>query len=273
MWGIMESHMRVVAIANAKGGVGKTTIAVHLAVALSRDGYRVLCVDLDPQANATQWMSPALPSAQQGIADALIAETPLTTDFLVESDLAPGLVIAPSTRRMARLDHALASASGGQMMLNEALANLAGQFDFVLIDCPPNLGLPVLGALCAAQHVLVPVQAAYLSLAGLGRLNEVVANTRKRLRVPTSILGYVLFASDNREAITSEVRGLLQAEYDDLLFRSAVRVSTNAKALPASRVTAFTRGADPRGRADYELLAEEFLAKLSVKSVGERRAG
>lgn len=265
--------MRVIAIANAKGGVGKTTITVHLAVALSRDGYRVLCVDLDPQANATHWMSADLSAAQQGVAEALIAETSLTPDFLVESDLAPGLMLAPSTRRMARLDHALASASGGQMLLNEALADLSGQFDFVLIDCPPNLGLPVLGALCAAQHVLVPVQAAYLSLAGLGRLNEVVTNTRKRLRVPTSILGYVLFASDAREAITSEVRDLLQAEYDDLLFKAAVRVSTNAKALPANRITAFTRGADSRGRVDYELLAEELLTKLGAKSVAKRRAG
>ncbi len=256
--------MRTLAVTNTKGGVGKTSLAVHLAAGLAQRKRRVLLIDLDPQANATQWLLGALPDDAQGIADALLRDRPLGDGHLIDS-ASNGLTVAPATAELSRVDLALASEVAGETTLRRSLEPLRRRFDMVVLDCPGNLGMSVLNAFCAADAVIAPVRAAFMSLMGLRRLEETAKRIRERLNVGTYVLGYVLFAVDPREAITSETREILKQEAGAKLFRSEIRISTAAKALPARRLTAWTPGADARGREDYQAILAETLSRLSSK--------
>lgn len=256
--------MVTIAVANAKGGTGKTTLAVHLAVGLAREGRRVLLADLDPQGNASSWLLGALPVDAKGTAEALSGGS-IEPDFLRTPPGRERLSVLPATQALAGADLALAGEVAGETILRRALEKHAARFDYAILDCPPTMGLTVLNALCAAQGVVAPVLGAFLSLAGLRRLEETVSRIRERLHVPTQVLGYVLFAADPREAITGEARDLLRREAGDKLFKAEIRVSTAAKALPAHRKTAWDAGVDDRGAEDYPAVIEEMLQRIRGK--------
>lgn len=253
--------MVVLALANAKGGVGKSTVAVHLATGLAREGKRALLVDLDPQGNASSWLLGKLPVGSKGAAEALLKDGALGEE-LHPVTTCKGLTVLPSTPALAGADLALAQEIGGELALKRALAKVSDQFDIAILDCPPSLGLTVLNALCAADAVLTPVLAAYMSLSGLRRLEDTVTRICERLNVRTRVLGYVLFASDSRESITAETRELLRKEAGDKFFKAEVRTSTAAKSLPAHHKTAWDAGSDPRGAEDYKALLKEVKTKL-----------
>lgn len=248
-------------MANHKGGCGKTTLSVHLATGLARRGKRVLLVDLDPQGNATSWLAPRLHPNQAGAGELVLGSRggPM---FPLE-DL-PGLSLSPSMPSLAGLDLALAQEMAGEFALQRALEGYREDFDFVVLDCPPNLGLTVLNALCASDAVVSPVLSAYLSLVGLSKLELTVQRVRERCHVSTDVLGYVLFATDRREGITDDAREVLREQ--GKLFTSEVRVSTAAKTLPARRLTAWDQGADTRGASDYQAVLNETLRRLKGKA-------
>ncbi len=251
-----RTNPTTIAVANAKGGAGKTTLAVHLATGLARAGQRVLLVDLDSQANATGWLLGPLAENAAGVADVLTRGLPLER-VVREVPGREGLSVAPATAALAGADLALAGEVGGETLLAKALAPVAGRFDLVVLDCPPNLGLSVVSALYAARWLLAPVPPSFLALAGLRRLEETRERINERLNARTEVLGYVLFDVDAREGISAESRELLGRQAGERLLRSEVRTSAAAKTLPAHRLTAWDPGADPRGAEDYgELLAE-----------------
>jgi len=253
--------MRTVAVANSKGGVGKTTVAVHLAHGLALQGARTLLVDLDPQAHATAWFLGLGGGSGPGLAEALLSRR-IGEEHLREVEGRPGLSLLPASQTLAAAEHSLSKALGGQLVLRKVLATRARDYDFAVLDCPPALGFYVISALVASDGVLAPVPAAFLSLAGLRQLEEGVTQAREMLEVDTRILGYVLFAADPREAITAEVREALQQQAGDKLLRSEIRVSTAAKALPARQRTALDDGEDERGREDYRALVREVRGRL-----------
>jgi chromosome partitioning protein len=265
---VYRKEPTTIAVANAKGGAGKTTVAVHLAAGLARAGQRTLLVDLDSQANATGWLLPPLPSSAPGIADALVRGLELDK-VLLEAPDRPGLWVAPATPALAGADLALAGEVGGETLLAKALAPMADRFDVVVLDCPPNLGLSVVSALYAARWLLAPVPPSFLALAGLRRLEDTLARIRERLNARTDVLGYVLFDVDAREAISAEARELLERQAAGRLLKAEVRTSAAAKALPAHRLTAWDAGADARGLEDYTALLAEVQQRLS----GEKRKG
>lgn len=254
--------MKILAIANAKGGTGKTTLAVHLATGLIAKGQRVLLVDLDPQGNASGWLLGPLPQGAKGVADVLTRAAPPSTEELHPAPGRDGLLVLPSTPALAGADIALAAEVGGEMTLAEALRPLSSKFDTVVLDCPPTLGLTVLSALCAADGVIAPVLPAFLALTGLRKLEDTCARIRARLHVRTHVLGYVLFAVDGRESIASEAREVLRRDKGDRLFSSEIRVSAAAKALPAHRQCAWDPGADARGAEDYPAVLKEVLQRM-----------
>lgn len=254
--------MHVLAVANQKGGVGKTTLAVHLAEGLARRGRRVLLADLDPQGSATTWLLPEIPPGP-GAAEALRGHLP--GEALVGVPDRPGLHVLHGGPALAGADLALAGEVAGETLLRRALGRVGDRVDVAVLDCPPSLGLTVLAALVASEGVLVPVPCSFLALAGLGRLEETVERVVERLGARTHVLGVVMFAADGREGITAEARELLRQELGPKLYKAEVRVSTAAKALPAHRRTAWDNGADPRGAEDYAALVAETLHRLKTR--------
>lgn len=253
--------MKTIAVANMKGGVGKTSLAVHLAAGLSKE-RRVLLVDTDPQGNSTAWML-GLQRTEEGMGTAEVLRGGKLEQKHV-SKVAERFDLLAATRSLEGVEHALAAEVGGQLILKRALQRFKGdEWDYVIIDCAPTLGLLVLNGLCAADGVVAPVLGAYLSLAGLRRLEQTVEQIQDRLNAKTRVLGYVLFAADPREAITEEARSILRKEAPGKLFKAEVRVSTAAKTLPDKRQTAWD-GGDERGAEDYAVLMKETLRRLEA---------
>jgi chromosome partitioning protein len=172
------------------------------------------------------------------------------------------LSLLPATNALAASEATLSRRPAPDMALRAALRTVAADYDFAIVDCPPAAGFYVVSALVAAEAVIAPVLAAYLSLAGLRRLEELVVDVKEGVGSDLAVLGYVLFAADPREAITGEARETLRAAAGDKLFSTEVRVSTAAKALPANRATAWDDGADERGLEDYRRVIKETLARL-----------
>lgn len=251
--------MQVIAVANAKGGTLKTTLAVHLAAGLARQGARVLLVDLDPQGNASTWLLGTIPETP-GAAEALRGHLRLEDAHAVPER--PGLSLLHGGPTLAGAEIALAAEVAGETLLRRALSRHVSRFDYVVLDCPPALGLTVVSALVAADGVIVPLPPAFLALTGLAHLEETLGRVGERLGAKARLLGAVLVAADPREAITGEIRGLLTAELGLKFYRAEVRVSTAAKALPAHRRTAWDDGADPRGAEDYAAVLTETLKRL-----------
>jgi chromosome partitioning protein len=250
--------MRTLAIANAKGGVGKTTLAVHLAVGLAQRGKRVLLVDLDPQGHATAWLLGIEHAVQEGTFDAILGKK-LQTSYIREVPGREDVSLLPSTQRLSAED-LLSRRPYADRALAKALEGASGFFDYGILDCPPQAGFFMWSAFVAAEALIAPVTPAYLSLSGLRRLEELVGEVSEEKQI--RMLGYVLFGADPREGITAEARGILENAAKDKLFRNEIRISTAAKALPASKATAWDGAADERGREDYAKVLRETLARL-----------
>lgn len=256
--------MRTIAVANTKGGVGKTTLAVHLAKGLAKD-RRVLLADLDPGGHASTWLLGDRPAV--GIADAMMAGK-LQPAHVVDID--PQLVLAPASPGLDQVEMVLAKSFGRELVLERVIKGVASLFDVVVLDCPPAAGFLTQSAIYAATDVLCPVLASYLGLTGTIDIKRLVREVQQHGRRPTEILGYVLFAADERERVTEDTREALRdgAAGDRELFRSEVRVSTAAKHLPAQRRTAWDPGADDRGLEDYRAILRETKQRLAAS---ERR--
>lgn len=255
--------MRTIALAGAKGGVGKTSVAVHLAVGLAAKGKRVLAVDLDGTGHLTTWLLGlgVRGGPSKGTGDALLDDA-IGPDYWREVPGRDRLTLLPATAALQGADLALANTNGGQAILRGLLDQVAEGFDFCIIDCPPSLGLYTFSALCAAQAVVAPVLCAPLALSGLRQLEENIALARKRLGASASLIGFLPFATDPREAITATVREMLEDANKSKVYRSEVRVSAAAKSLPAHRMTAWDAGQDPRGLEDYQAVMAETLDRL-----------
>lgn len=250
------------AVSNAKGGVMKTSVAVHVATGLARQGARVLLLDADVQGNATTWLLGTIPDTA-GTAEALRGTLPREAGMPVEGY--PTLRVLAGGPRLAGADLTLAAEVAGETLLRRALARVSASYDYAVIDCPPAVGLTVVAALVAADAVLVPVLPGFLPLQGFAQLEDTRARVIERLGARADLLGVVLVGADPREAITADTRELLTRELGPRLFRSEVRISTAAKALPAHRRTAWDAGADARGAEDYTAVLAETLRKLRAQ--------
>ena len=249
--------MRTVAVANQKGGVGKTTTTVNLAAALGELGYSVLVLDLDPQHSASAWLGL---EPDPGILDVLEGKKHLAD--LARETTAKGVECIASTPDMANAERALAGEPGGEAVLREAFVPLPRRrWAFVLVDSPPSLGMLTLNALTACREVLVPVESRPMALAGLAALLETVERVKRRLNPELRITGILPSRVDLRTNLSREALRILREEFPELVTDTVIRETVRLGEAPGFAQPITTYDPHGYGAADYLALAAEFIGR------------
>ena len=253
-------QVAVIAIANQKGGVGKTTTAINLAAAFALKKKRTLLVDLDPQANTTlTFFDPA--DISHSVYEVL-SNSQLTLDQVVRPTASANLSLAPAKLALAKIEAMLAGQFDAPYRLKDALTACRSDFDFVVIDCPPALGILTVNALVAATHLLVPIQAAYYAMEGTDDLLETLERIRARPNPSLELLGVVLTLFDRRTNLARDIQRQIGAVFGDKVFKAVIGKSVRLEESPAYKETIFTFAPDSSGAEDYEHLAREVLQRV-----------
>ena len=255
----MIDGARVIAVANQKGGVGKTTTAVNLGAALATHGRSVLLVDLDPQGNATTSLGLDADSFESSIYEVIIGEVDLVAAE-AETDI-PGLFCAPATLDLAGAEVELVSMLARETRLREAIDPVRRRHDIVLIDCPPSLGLLTINALVAASEILTPIQCEYLALEGLGALMRNIDLVRKAVNRNLAIGGFVMTMFDARTNLAGDVVAEVRRHFGDAVFDTVVPRSVRLSEAPSFGMPIERFAPSSRGAIAYRLLAEEVLKR------------
>ena len=258
--GLEAGLARIIAIANQKGGVGKTTTAINLAGSLAEQGFRVLCVDMDPQANLSVGLGINLRSVERSMADALIDPDVSLEDIIIPTQTA-GVDVAPATIDLSASENTLFSAIGREHALREVLeAPIANHYDYVLIDCPPTLGLLTLNSLVAAEGVIIPVQTQYYALKGFTALMNVISQIRnKGLNPRLRVLGLLPTFYDARTLLGRDMLQELRDMGDHHVFENMIKQTVRLGEAPlvGRPVTSYASNTDA-ARA-YRGLAREVI--------------
>ncbi|MBK7538760.1 MAG: ParA family protein [Myxococcales bacterium] len=250
---------RIVAVANQKGGVGKTTTAINLAASVASRGYRVLLVDFDPQGNASSGVGYPRSRVELTIYDALVGEVSME-DVIRPTEITT-LFVAPATTDLVGAEIELIGTEGRERFLASALAPVVDRYDYIVIDCPPSLGILTLNALVAADSVVVPMQAEYFALEGLSALTSTIEKVRAAYN-PRLVIDGVLFTMyDTRTNLASQVRGEVAAYFGDKVFECTVPRNVRLSEAPSHGKPALLYDLRCPGTKSYLALAEEFLAR------------
>lgn len=251
--------MIVIAIANQKGGVGKTTSAINIATAMAASGWRTLLADLDPQGNASTGVG--LPAAQRDMSsyDVLVDEAPIS-DCAVPSSI-PGLDLLPATVDLSGAEVELVGVEDRTHRLRQALANHQGH-DICFIDCPPSLGLLTLNALCAADTLLVPLQCEFFALEGLSQLLQTVEQVQQRFNPDLGIIGIALTMFDRRNRLTDQVSDDVRECLGDLVFEAVIPRNVRLSEAPSHGLPALIYDHSCPGSRAYMALARELIGRL-----------
>jgi chromosome partitioning protein len=264
--------MQRIAVINQKGGVGKTTTTVNLGAALAQRGYRVLLLDMDPQANLTVHVDKRPDLESNTLTNLLVEDAPLKD--LVQPTALPNLFVVPRDTSLAGVEQVLANRIGRETILREALEAYgdAASFDFVLFDCPPSLGVLSANALVAADRVVVPMQAEYLSLQGMAKLMEVIQLVQKRLNQGLQIACVLPCMVDARTNLSNEVLREIDQHFGPMLARTRIRNNVKLAEAPSFGRTIFEHAPDSNGARDYEAFAAEFLRMIDAPAPRVRTA-
>lgn len=261
----------VLSIANQKGGVGKTTTAVNLAAALSEMDCRVLLVDFDPQGNATSGLGMRSEATVPTIYEALSELAPISE--ALRPTALPNLVLAPANIDLAGSEIELVAALSREQKLRRVLEPIRGDFDVIIIDCPPSLGLLTVNALCAADGVVVPIQSEYYALEGLGAFRHNAELIRSQLNPRLEIVGFVLTMLDARTRLSQQVVAEVRNHFGDRVFKTRIPRTVRLAESPGfgQPITVFDSAS--RGALAYRRLAEEVLDRLVVSHLQALSAG
>jgi chromosome partitioning protein len=252
-----------IALANQKGGVGKTTSAVNLSVALAAGGYRVLLVDIDPQGNATSSLGIEKSQLEHTVYDLLVGNAP-ARDVVVQTGR-DRLQLLPSAPELAGAEVELVDVPARETRLKQGLLPLAKDVDLILIDCPPSLGLITVNALTAADLVLVPIQCEFLALEGVGQLINTIDLVRQHLNPSLDIIGVLMTMFDARTRLSQHVVNEVKSYFPDRIFSDVIPRSVRLAEAPSYGQAIIEYDRPSRGSVAYRAVAAELLERLGMK--------
>jgi chromosome partitioning protein len=249
----------ILAIANQKGGVGKTTTAINLGAALALRGFRTLLIDLDPQANSTMSYVDI-----RGVARSLydvLADDGCAVGDISQATNVKNLWVAPSRIGLAKLEAKLVGEVDAHYRLKDRLEPARKDYDIILIDCPPALGLLTVNALVCATHLLIPIQSSYFALEGTDDLLETVEKVRGRANPSLEIIGVLITMHDRRTALARDIRSQIQQVFGAKVFNTVITKSVRLEESPAYKESIFTFAPESSGASEYYTLSEEVIER------------
>lgn len=250
---------KIIAIANQKGGVGKTTTSVNLAASLGVLEKKVLLIDADPQANATSGLGIDLETVEAGTYQ-LLEHTKSAAEVILKTD-SPNVDIIPSHIDLVAIEIELIDKDQREYMLQQATADLRAQYDYILIDCAPSLGLLTLNALTAADAVIIPIQCEYFALEGLGKLLNTIKSVQKIHNPELDIEGLLLTMYDSRLRLSNQVVEEVQKHFGDMVFETIIQRNVRLSEAPSFGESIINYDASSKGAANYINLAHELIKR------------
>lgn len=254
---------KIIAIANQKGGVGKTTTSVNLAASLGVLEKKVLLIDADPQANATSGLGIDVESVENGTYQ-LLEHTKTANEVIIQTD-SPNVDLIPAHIDLVAIEIELVDKDNREYMMKEALSGLREQYDFVLIDCAPSLGLLTLNALTASDSVMIPIQCEYFALEGLGKLLNTVKSVQKIHNNDLDIEGMLLTMFDSRLRLSNQVVEEVKKHFGDMVFETIIQRNVKLSEAPSYGESIIKYDASSKGASNYLNLANEIVNKNKEK--------
>lgn len=251
----------VLSIVNQKGGVGKTTTTVNLSAYLANHGKKVLVIDLDPQGNATSGYGFDKSTLEASVYDLLVNDTPITE--VIQTTDRENLDMCPTNMDLAGAEVELVSAMSRETILKRAIDSISSNYDYVLIDCPPSLGLLTINALAASSGVIVPIQGEYYALEGLTQLIDTINLVRKHLNPTIGIFGVIITMFDGRTQLARQVTEEVRKYFGEKVFSTVIPRNIRLAEAPSFGKTIAEYDPKSRGGRAYEELAEEVIARVS----------
>ncbi len=252
---------KIIAFANQKGGVGKTTSAINIAASLGVMGKRVLMVDLDPQGNTTSGLGVAKKNLKLSSRELLTEEPKSAPETVIKTEF-EGLSVIPANKTLSNVEFELYEAEEPQFKLKNALDVLKNDYDYIIIDCPPSLGMITVNALAAADGIVIPMQCEFYSLEGLSQLILTVNKVRSSINKTLTVTGILITMYNGRLVLSNQVMAELKRHYKDKLFRTPISRGVKLSEAPGFGMPVYYHDKSCKGNAEYMAVAKELLERI-----------